>query len=99
MCIFLFWSTDVIFSTLMKNMEILKFKKKLKIKKILAAPVSFFAQILLIVFFSINDFFAQITFSCSLRGLLVQEVSKIQHQNSNQNWQTSKTNKKHTKVI
>ena len=44
MCIFLFWSTDVIFSNLMKNREKLKFKKKLKIQKILDAQVFFFPK-------------------------------------------------------
>ena len=51
MSIFLYFSADVIFSTLMKIRGKLKFKKNLKIKKFLAAPVSFFAQKLLIFFF------------------------------------------------
>ena len=67
MCIFLFLSAVVIFSTLIKKyVKKIKFKKKLKITNFQATQVSFFAQKLLIIIFFINDFFAQITFSCSL---------------------------------
>ena len=50
--IFLFWLADVTVNTLMKKyLENLKFKKKLKIKSILAALVLFFAQKLHIISF------------------------------------------------
>ena len=87
MCIFLFCSADIIFSTLTKNTrKKFKLKKRLEIKNFLAAPVLFLTKIVYNLFF-INHFFAQITFSYSLlRGLLVQKISKFKHQNSNHNW-------------
>ena len=63
MCIFLFWSANVIFSTLMKNMKKIKIKKK--VENIIFSNFVFCPKIAY-QFFSINDFFAQITFSCSL---------------------------------
>ena len=51
MCIFLFWSADVIFSTLTKNTgKISKFKKRLE-KKNSSYPNFVFAQKLFITFF------------------------------------------------
>ena len=55
MCIFLFWSIDVIFGSLTKNMlKIilnLKFLKKFENKKNSSCPTSIFAQKILITFF------------------------------------------------
>ena len=65
MSMFLFWSTDVIFCNLMKNGKT-KILKKLKIKKNSSHLSFIFLPKNCLYFFSINDFFAQITFSCSL---------------------------------
>ena len=52
MCIFLYLSADAIFSNFdEKYVKKLNFKKKLRIKKFLAALVLFFAQKLLVIFF------------------------------------------------
>ena len=86
MYIFLFLSADIIFSTLAKNViKNQKLKKRSMIIFLVTTPLSFLTKNCLYLF-SINDFFAQITFSYSLRGaLLVQEVSKFQYQYSNHN--------------
>ena len=61
MCIFLFWSANVIFSTLTKNI-LKKFNsKKVKNLKKFDCLVLFCPKIVY-NFLSINDFFAQITF-------------------------------------
>ena len=67
-------------------MKKIKIEKMVKNKKIPSYPNFCFRPKVVYNLFSLNDFYAQITFSCSFqRGLLVQEVSKIQHQNFNQN--------------
>ena len=67
MCIFLFWSIDIVFKNLTKNIwKKIKIEKKVKIKKFPSCPNFIFDQKLFITLFSINDFFAQIAFSCSL---------------------------------
>ena len=65
MYIFLFWSPDVIFSTQMKNMwKKLKFKNEFRKNKFLAILVSRnFGPKIAYTSFSLNDFFAQISFS------------------------------------
>ena len=61
-----FWSADVIFSTLMKNTWKIKIQKKVENKKNSSYPSFVFCPKFANNFFSINDFFAKITFSCSL---------------------------------
>ena len=59
----------------MKNFRI---EKNVKISKKSNCFTSVFDQKLFITIFLINDFFGQITFSCSLwRSLLVHEVQKF----------------------
>ena len=66
MYIFLFLSADIIFSTLDKNtIKNLKLKKSSIIIFLVTTPLLFLTKNCLLLF-SINDFFAQITFLYSL---------------------------------
>ena len=64
MYIFLFWLADIIFSTLIKRK--IKIENKFNDNFICNCLTFVFDQKLFVIFFSINNFFAQITFSYSL---------------------------------
>ena len=85
MCDFEFGQDICCFELEEEDRKKIQMKKKSKINFFLATPLSFSTKIVYNSCFS-NQHFAQIIFPCMLcNGLSPQEVSKLQHQNSNYN--------------
>ena len=84
MCIILFWSDDVIFSTLTKNtLKNFNFKNKMKILKNSSCPNFIFVQKLFIAFFYKIILCKNYIFMFIMKRSISTRGSKIQHQNSN----------------